>query len=113
MYSQKRWSKRKENLEDFQSHIQDSKPESDTENNFSDPAAKRKGIRSCTSQPISNFVNYKHLSSSVPTFVIKSARVEIPKIVEEALKNPEWRKAIMEEMQAIKKNNTWDVVQRP
>ena len=63
--------------------------------------------------PISNFVNYKHLPSSVLAFVTKSAGVEIPNTVEEAMKNPEWSRAIMEEMQAIKKNNTWDVVQRP
>ena len=68
--------------------------------------AKRKGIRSCTSHPISNFVNYEHLSSSILAFITKSAGVEIPNTVEEALKNPEWRRA-------IKKNNTWDVVQRP
>ena len=57
-------------------------------------------------------MNYEHLSSSVLAFVTKSAGGEIPNTVEEALKNPEWRRAIMEEMQAIKKNNTWDVVQR-
>ena len=116
MYSRKRWSKRKENLEDFQSQSQDSKPKSGNEKNFSDLdilVAKRKGIRSCTSHLISNFVNYEHLSSSVLAFVTKSAGVEIPNTMEEALKNPEWRRAIMEEMQAIKKKNTWDVVQRP
>ena len=74
--------------------------------------AKRKGIRSCTSHSISNFVNYEHLSCSVLAFVTKLAGVKIPKTLEEALKNPKWRRAIMEEMQAIKKNNTWDVVQR-
>ena len=58
-------------------------------------------------------MNYEHLSSSVLAFVTKSAGVEIPNTMEEALKNPEWRRAIMEEMQAIKKKNTWDVVQRP
>ena len=81
MYSRKLWSKRKENLEDFQSQRQDSKPESGNENNFSDLdilVAKRKGIRSCYSHPISNFVNYEHLSSFVLAFVTKSAGVEIP-----------------------------------
>ena len=78
MYSRKRWSKGKKNLEDFHSQSQDSKPESGNENNFSDldiHVAKRKGIQPCTSHPISNFVNYEHLSSSVLAFVTKSTSV--------------------------------------
>lgn len=37
----------------------------------------------------------------------------IPKTIEEALKEPRWRKAIDEEMLALQLNGTWDIVTRP
>lgn len=64
------------------------------------PIALRKGVRSCTQYPISNYVPYKHLSSSFRAFASKLANVEISKNVEEALKVPEWREAVFEGMRA-------------
>ncbi|WKA00381.1 hypothetical protein VitviT2T_018738 [Vitis vinifera] len=39
--------------------------------------------------------------------------VEIPKNVQEALQVPEWKKAIFEEMRALEKNHTWEVMGLP
>ena len=39
--------------------------------------------------------------------------VEIPKNVQEALQVPTWKKAISEEMRALKKKYTWEVMDLP
>lgn len=39
--------------------------------------------------------------------------MEIPKSVHEALKIPEWKKVVVEEMQALEKKRTWKLVQKP
>ena len=38
---------------------------------------------------------------------------EIPKFVDEALQNPEWKVVVIEEMNALKKYGTWEVVDQP
>ncbi|KAL9420128.1 hypothetical protein AB3S75_037830 [Citrus x aurantiifolia] len=77
------------------------------------PIALRKGIKSCTQHPLSNFVSYKNLSSSYHTFVSQLSSVDIPKSIQEALKVPEWKKAVREEMEALEKNRTWEMVYLP
>ena len=39
--------------------------------------------------------------------------VEIPSTIQEALRDENWRKAINEKMQALGKNETWDIVELP
>lgn len=39
--------------------------------------------------------------------------IAIPNSVQKALKDPRWRKAIQEEMDALKKNWTWEEVVLP
>lgn len=73
----------------------------------------RKGTRSCTKLPISNFVSCDHLSQPVQLLAANLAIVEIPKSIQEAWRDPKWRKAGIEEMQALKKNKTWEIVQKP
>jgi len=70
------------------------------------PIATRKGVRSCTKHPMSNYVSYKNLSPSFFAFTSHLSSVEIPKNVQEALQVPEWKKAISEEMRALEKNCT-------
>lgn len=77
------------------------------------PIALRKGVRSCTKHPMNNFVNYEHLSSSMRALVSNLTGIQIPKDVQEALKIPEWKEAIMDEMRALEKNCTWEIVQKP
>ena len=70
------------------------------------PIALRKGTRSCTLHPISNFVSYKGLSPNYKAFVTALTDIQIPKSIQKALSQPQWKKAVLEEMEALKKNNT-------
>ncbi|XP_040948287.1 uncharacterized protein [Gossypium hirsutum] len=77
------------------------------------PIAVRKGTRSCTQHPISRFVSYGNLSKSYKAFVTNVDSIKIPKNIEEALESAEWRQAVMEEMKALKNNETWEVSDLP
>ncbi|CAM8951545.1 unnamed protein product [Rhodiola kirilowii] len=77
------------------------------------PIALRKGTRSCTKYPLSNFVSYKSISPSYRAFVSQMSSVVIPNSVEEALNAPEWKEAILEEIKALEKNATWEKVDLP
>ena len=76
-------------------------------------APLEKVSKSCTHHPISNFVGYNNLSGCYKTFITNLTEVEIPKTVDEALKKPVWKAAILEELRALEKNRTWDVVEKP
>ncbi|CAH9055335.1 unnamed protein product [Cuscuta epithymum] len=76
------------------------------------PIALRKGTRSCT-HPISSFVSYSQLSSTSCSFIASIDSISIPKSVKEALAHPEWRLAMIEEMNALDLNGTWDLVYLP
>ena len=43
-------------------------------------------------------------------FQKKIDKIEVPKKIEEAPKTPEWKNVVLEEMNALKKNGTWEVV---
>ena len=51
-------------------------------------------------------MSYKNLSSSYYTFVSQLSSVDIPKSIQKALKVPEWKKAVCEEIEALEKNGT-------
>ena len=76
------------------------------------PIALRKGKRPCT-YPISSFVSYDHLSPSSRAFVASLDTVSLPRLVLEALSHPGWREAMIEEMMALDKNETWSLVDLP
>ena len=75
------------------------------------PIAIRKGIRSCTQHPISKFISYSNLSSSFRAFTSSVSSIVIPRSIEEALNVSEWKTAVLEEMHALKQNNTWSLVE--
>lgn len=77
------------------------------------PIALRKGIRSCAQYPISNYVTYDRLSPSLRAFVTNLSGVQIPKNIQEALEDSQWRQAVMEEMSALEQMGTWELVQKP
>ncbi|KAK0577899.1 hypothetical protein LWI29_001989 [Acer saccharum] len=77
------------------------------------PIALRKGVRSCTHHPISNFVSYDGLSSEYRAFATNLSNIEIPRGIHEALEKSEWRVTIQEEMNALKKNGTWELSNLP
>ena len=76
------------------------------------PIALRKGKRHCT-YPISSYISYNLLTSSSRTFVSSLDYIKIPKTVSEALEHPGWQKAMIEEMNALEANGTWELVTLP
>ncbi|KAF3787415.1 Copia protein [Nymphaea thermarum] len=77
------------------------------------PIALRKGTRSCTSHPIQRFVSYAKLSKDYMCFITSLFMAVIPRSVEDAREDPKWLQAMTEEMDALEKNNTWEVVDIP
>lgn len=80
------------------------------------PIAVRKGTRTCTKHPLyplSSFVSYERLSSSHKSFLTHLNTISIPKTLSEALKSEEWKQAMRVEMEALEKNDTWDLVELP
>ncbi|KAA0061289.1 hypothetical protein E5676_scaffold39G00350 [Cucumis melo var. makuwa] len=80
---------------------------------FDLPIALRKGTRSCTKHSISNYVSYENLSPQFRAFTASLDSTTIPKNIYIALECPEWKNAIMEEMKALEKNNTWEIYALP
>ncbi|KAJ4703138.1 Retrovirus-related Pol polyprotein from transposon TNT 1-94 [Melia azedarach] len=77
------------------------------------PIALRKGVRSCTSHPICNFVSYNGLSLGYHTFVSNLDKVQVPNSIHEALAIPEWKAAVLEEIRALEQNETWEISDLP
>lgn len=76
------------------------------------PIAHRKGRRQCT-YPIAKFISYKHIPNHSYSFITSLDSISIPKNIIEALSKPEWKKAMIKEMNALELNNTWDLVTLP
>ena len=62
---------------------------------------------------MSHYLSYKNLSPDFRAFTSTLSCVEIPKTVQDALQVPKWKEAILEEMKALEKNGTWDIVDLP
>ena len=74
------------------------------------PIALRKGKRTCTNHPISHHMSYSKLSQNHSSYVSEITNMFIPNNIQEALDDPDWRLAVMEEVNALEKNGTWDLV---
>ncbi|KAJ7954402.1 Retrovirus-related Pol polyprotein from transposon TNT 1-94 [Quillaja saponaria] len=77
------------------------------------PIAIRKAVRTCTHHPISNHVSYKSLSPLYRAFVSTLSSVSIPQDWKEALADPKWEDAMVEEMKALSKNDIWELASLP
>ena len=86
---------------------------SNTQSDLDIPIALRKGRRSCTQHPISNFISYAKLSSPFKAFTTGLSDVVIPRNINEALSTPQWKTAVLEEMKALEQNDTWRLVELP
>ena len=77
--------------------------------NLDIPITFRKATRKCTHHLTSNFVSFHRLS---PLFFFFSnlSTIESPKNVHGALGNKNWRDAMNEEMHALIKNGTWEMI---
>ncbi|RVW78336.1 hypothetical protein CK203_047744 [Vitis vinifera] len=60
--------------------------------------------------PITNYVSTKELNEPLKTFVHKISVCHVPTRVEEALGNSKWTQAIKDEIEALMKNKTWNLV---
>ena len=58
-------------------------------------------------------MSYNVLSTKCRAFTTNLDKIQIPKNIQEALKIPEWREAVMEEIRALEKNGTWEVMTLP
>ena len=74
--------------------------------------ALRKSKRQC-GHPISSFVSYNHLLFSSCSFIVSLDSIFLPNTVREALSHLDWRNAMVEEIQALDDNGTWNLVQLP
>ena len=77
------------------------------------PIAVRKGVRSCTQHPISHFVSYDKISHKHRCFLTNLDTAPIPQNFKEALRDENWKIAMNEEMSALNKNKTWEIVELP
>ena len=58
-------------------------------------------------------MSYTSLSSEYNAFLASLQSVTIPNDWREAKLDPEWKKAMLEELTALEKNKTWDLVPYP
>uniref|UniRef100_A0A2N9FX30 Reverse transcriptase Ty1/copia-type domain-containing protein n=1 Tax=Fagus sylvatica TaxID=28930 RepID=A0A2N9FX30_FAGSY len=80
------------------------------------PIALRRQSRTCQSKykyPISNYVSSHRLSDSYIAFANHLSSVSTLDNLQNALGNPKWKSAMVEEMEALQKNSTWDLVELP
>ncbi|KAJ9561432.1 hypothetical protein OSB04_006592 [Centaurea solstitialis] len=90
-----------------------SPPPSDTQDPDLDiPIALRKGKRSCT-YPISSVVSYDKLSPHSGSLISTLDSISVPKTVGEALAHSGWRDAMVDEINALDHNDTWNLIELP
>ncbi|RDY02144.1 hypothetical protein CR513_14444, partial [Mucuna pruriens] len=76
------------------------------------PITLRKGKQSCVKYLISQFVCTDHLSVQHQSFIVVIDAIKTPTSVQEALKDENWVQVMKEEMEALEKNSTWEIVNR-
>jgi hypothetical protein len=59
------------------------------------------------------FVSYERCSPSFKVFIASLDSISIPTKWEDAMKDPKWKAAMLEEMNALEKNKTWQLVDLP
>ncbi|KAK8951032.1 hypothetical protein KSP39_PZI004596 [Platanthera zijinensis] len=85
----------------------------DSEDDLHIPLAQLFGKQGSTKYPIANYISYSHLSPAHKAFISSLSSIMIPKTWQEAIQVPEWKQAMEEELRALHKNNTWQLVDLP
>ncbi|XP_078179902.1 uncharacterized protein LOC144573980 [Carex rostrata] len=62
---------------------------------------------------IAQFVSYSHISPVHGAFIASLNTVSIPKCWQVAKVDPKWKAAMLEELSALRKNKTWELVSLP
>ncbi|CAL2270407.1 unnamed protein product [Prunus armeniaca] len=62
---------------------------------------------------INNYISLSRLSESHVHYVKQLADISVPNSVTKALEDPKWKEAMNEEMQALQKNVTWELMPLP
>jgi Reverse transcriptase (RNA-dependent DNA polymerase)/Integrase core domain len=63
--------------------------------------------------PIQDYLSYKNISSEHYTFINNLSKIEEPTSYEIAKREQKWCKAMEEELNALEKNETWEICQLP
>ena len=71
------------------------------------PIAHKKGTHQCTKHHIANSLSYHKMSHSHKAFTSKITDIFVPRNVQEALNDLNWKLAVTEVMNALKQNCTW------
>ncbi|KAH7547522.1 hypothetical protein FEM48_Zijuj01G0318800 [Ziziphus jujuba var. spinosa] len=77
------------------------------------PTRYEPNLKAKTRYPIGNHVSYHRLSKSYASYVLQLSSISIPSKLQEALADTKWIQAVAEEMTALEKNATWDLVPLP
>ena len=78
------------------------------------PIRIRKGPRStCNSHIVYNFLSNHRLSLPYFVFVSTLSSISIPTSTSEALSHPGWKQAMVEKMNVLSFNGTWELVTLP
>nr|ABA93730.1 retrotransposon protein, putative, unclassified [Oryza sativa Japonica Group] len=91
------------------------------------PLAQRRETRSNAGRPpirlgfehlssmhdIANYITYSHVSPAYKTFIASLQTMPIPKDWKCAKQDPKWKDAMKEELNALVKNKTWELVKLP
>ena len=63
--------------------------------------------------PLCNHVSLQRFSSTYKSFLVDIDKCTTPKSVSEALQDPRWKEAMDQEMDALIRNQTWNLVTLP
>ena len=63
--------------------------------------------------PITNYVTSANFSLSHQKYLATITKVVEPRFYSAAVKDPQWQKAMVEEIKALEDNNTWEVMDLP
>jgi len=68
---------------------------------------------SCTSYPLHHYVTCVNFSLSHQHFLAAIMKVDEPKFYHKAVKDVNWREAVDEEIEALDKTGTWEIIDLP
>ena len=58
-------------------------------------------------------ISLPNISNNYRAFTINISKLVVPRNIQEALDEPSWKLAVFEEMNALKKNGTWEAINLP